>query len=329
MWKMLFAVFLASAGLVLAEGVSSSTEPKNNSSWKEDYTVGPGDSFRIQLYGKVDTLRTSVAIQPDGTITYLQAQNIPVDGMTIEELRQAIQKSLESSYKNIEVLVQPVALQSKRFFVLGRVVTKGAFVLDHPITVVEAVAQARGFETGILDPNTAGIADLSRSFLVRHGKRLNVNFEKLFLQGDFSQNVQIEPDDYLYFPSSENKEVYVLGAVGRPGKLDYLPGASVVAAITAGGGFLPEAFRDRVLIVRGSLNDPETIVVDVNDVLKGRAKDVILQPKDIVYVSTRPWKIAEDLLDVATSAFITSMMNAWSGKNVIIGRDHILGQIEP
>lgn len=330
MWKVFIFIMFGFCLAALAEdNPPIVTRPEPGISWTEEYTVGPGDTFSIELYGKPETKRLVVPIQPDGTVTFLQAQNISVQGLTVEGMRAELQKSLSNYFKNGEVIVQPVTMQSKRFFVLGRVVTKGAFVLDHPITVVEAVAQAKGFETSLLDPNTAGIADLSRSFIVRNGKKLSVNFEKLFLEGDFTQNVSIEPNDYIFFPSAESKEVYVLGAVNQPGKLDYLPGASVMAAISAGGGFRQEAFRDNVLIIRGSLNHPETIVVDCNNILKGRDHDVKLQPKDIIYVSTRPWRIAEDLLDLATQSFVASCMNAWAGKNIILGRDHVLPQIQP
>jgi protein involved in polysaccharide export with SLBB domain len=305
--------------------ISSGAAP----SWKDHYTVGPGDTFRIEIYGKIETIRPAVTIQPDGTITYLQAQNIHVDGQTIEEMRLAVQKSLDQYFKNIEVIVQPVKLLSKNYFVLGRVTTKGAFVLDRPITIVEAVARAKGFESGPAEPSVAGLADLSRSFLVRNGKHMPVNFEKLFLEGDFSQNLEIEPNDYLYFPSSVAREIYVVGAVVRPGRFDYMPGGSCIAAITAGGGYTDNAFRERVLIIRGSLNDPETIVVDTNDILKGRAKDVILQPKDIVFVSTRPWKIAEDLLDSAVTVFIDSVITTWTGRNIIINRRDVLPEFNP
>lgn len=303
--------------------------PSPGTSWTEEYTVGAGDIFNIELYGKPETRRLSIPIQPDGTITFMQAQNINVQGMTIEGMRSLLQKTLSGFFKNSEVIVTPVALQSKRYFILGRVVQKGAFVLDHPITIVEAVAAAHGFETSILDPNTAGIADLSRSFIVRNGEKLDVNLEKLFLEGDFSQNRHIEPNDYLFFPSAENKEIYVLGAVNRPGKVDYLAGTTTMGAIASAAGFNNEAFRDNVLVIRGSLNNPETFVVDCNNILKGRERDLKLQPKDIVYIATRPWKIAEDLFDVASRAFVASVANTWAGKNIILGRGHILPQIEP
>ena len=330
MWKVLAFIITGLCLTALAEDQPDMVaRPAPGVSWTEEYTVGPSDIVSIELYGKPETKRPTVPIQPDGTVTFMQAQNVNVQGMTIEGMRAELQKSLASYFKNSEVIVQPVTLQSKRYFILGRVVQKGAFVLDHPITIVEAVAQARGFETSLLDPNTAGIADLSRSFVVRNGEKLKVNLEKLFLDGDFSQNIHIEPSDYLFFPSAESKEVYVLGAVGRPGRLDYLPGATCMAAIASASGFLPEAFRDNVLIIRGSLNDPETIVVDCNNILKGRDRDVRLQSKDIIYVSTRPWRIAEDLLDTASRAFVQSVANTWAGKNIILGRDHILPQINP
>ena len=49
-------------------------------------------------------------------------------------------------------------------------------------------------------------------------------------------------------------------------------------------GFTREADLSRVHIVRGSLSNPQLIVVDFKDVLQGRAQDVPLEPNDIVYV---------------------------------------------
>ena len=54
---------------------------------------------------------------------------------------------------------------------------------------------------------------MKRSFVVRQGKCLPVNFEKLLINGDLSQNIYLEPDDFIYFPSAAARDVYVLGAV--------------------------------------------------------------------------------------------------------------------
>ena len=67
------------------------------------------------------------------------------------------------------------------------------------------------------------VADFSRSFHMRQGRRYPLNFENLFLNGDLSQNLALEPGDYLSFPGANVKEVYVLGEVRQPGAVHYMP----------------------------------------------------------------------------------------------------------
>jgi hypothetical protein len=45
-------------------------------------------------------------------------------------------------------------------------------------------------------------------------------------------------------------------------------------------------------------------------------RDFRLQPKDIVYVSRRPWVKAEELLDEAAASFIQGAITTWAGVNV-------------
>src|SRR5207253_11065428 len=87
-------------------------------------------------------------------------------------------------------------------------------------------------------------------------------------------------------------------------------------AIASRGGVGEKAFRQRVLIVRGSLNRPQTLVLIVSDILKARSLDVKLEPRDIVYVSRRPWYKAEELLQSAISEFLRAAVVGWTGRDV-------------
>ena len=77
-----------------------------------------------------------------------------------------------------------------------------------------------------------------------------------------------------------------------------------MSVIAARGGFTPEAFRSRVLVVRGSVTHPQTFVVDAAAILSAKKPDFKLQAKDIVYVSKSPWVKAEEVLDTVATAFI-------------------------
>jgi hypothetical protein len=70
------------------------------------------------------------------------------------------------------------------------------------------------------------------------------------------------------------------------------------------------------VVVRGSLNHPLTYVVDTWAAVDARARDFALEAKDIVYVHSRPFIRAEELLDIAATAFIQSATAAWVGKGV-------------
>jgi protein involved in polysaccharide export with SLBB domain len=295
---------------------SQDQTPAPAASWRDRYTLGPGDIFDFSLYGKPELDRGQVFVRPDGRIGYLQASDVMATGLTIDELRSAIEAKLTEYHHNPRVIITPVELRSKHYVVLGKVVDKGVFALDQPITIIEAVARARGVETGLFEGNTVELADLPRSFIVRNKSRLPVDFEKLFFEGDLSQNVQIEPGDFIYFASAISNDVFVLGEVGQPGVLGFTPRLTALGCITVRGGFSKAAYRSRVLIVRGSLQKPQVIVVNVNDVLAGKAPDVALMPKDIIYVSRRPWILAEELTDMVINTFLSSMTSSWTDRNL-------------
>ena len=284
--------------------------------WQERYTVGAGDIFNLRIYGRTDSIRTYVPVGPDGRISFLEAQSVPVAGLTVDEMRAKLDGELGKFYRNARTVITPVEWRSKKYYLLGAVVDRGAYTLDRPLTIIEAVARARGIDTGLYEHNTVELADMKRSFIVRNGQRLPVDFEKLFTHGDLTQNILIEPGDYVYFPSGTVNEIYLLGAVSSQGPLGLTAENTLVGVLTVRGGILPTAYKQRVLVVRGSLQKPQTFVVNLAAILSGREKDFILQPKDIVYVGEKPWQRAQDLLQIALNAYVQGMTTAWVGNNI-------------
>jgi protein involved in polysaccharide export with SLBB domain len=286
----------------------SANVPAKRARWQERLTLGAGDTLNLALFGMPDTAQKEVPIGPDGRLTFLQARDIQAAGLTIDELRVKLDAALAGFYQNPRTIITPGLFRSKKYFVLGAVPNRGVFALDRPLTVVEALARAGGLETGVYQRNTVELADLQHSFLIRDHKRMAVDFERLFQHGDLSQNVALEPDDYLYFALATANEIYVLGEVTSPGLAAFLPHSTAISAISARGGFTARSYKSRVLVVRGSLNRPETFIVDASAILAGKAPDFKLQPKDIVYVHVSPWIKASEIVDAAATAFIQGVV---------------------
>lgn len=306
-------------GLLAAPPTGATPEnktPSSPTSWRARYELGPGDVINFSLFGRPELDRPGFRIAPDGTISYLQAQNINVAGLTIDEARLAIEKGLSSNFRAPRVIITPQEVGSKRFTILGKVINKGVVTLERPITLVEAIANAGGIETGLFERNTIELADLDRSFVSRKGQQLPVDFRRLLNEGDMKQNIEIEPNDFIFIASTITNDYYVIGAVVNPGVQGLTPDATVVSAISRRGGLTDRAWTDRVLVVRGSFTKPEAFVVNLKDVLAAKEKDFKLQPKDIVFISERPWIVAEDVLKLALSAFATSASSTWVNINV-------------
>jgi protein involved in polysaccharide export with SLBB domain/capsular polysaccharide biosynthesis protein len=300
-----------------ADGSFSIVSPAQRAAWQEHLTLGPGDVLRIGLYGEPVTARAEVTVQPDGRINFLEAHDVVANGLTIDQLRQELDGKLGEFRREPRTMITPVAFRSKKYHMLGLVSQKGSFTLDRPMTVVEAVARARGFETSATSGDVVELADLQHAFLIRNGQRKAVDFDRLFSAGDLSQNIPVEPGDYFYFPPADLREVYVLGQVMHPGPATLSDRSTSLRAIATRGGFTKKAWRDRVLVVRGSMSNPQPMTVNLNDVLEGRAPDIALEPHDIIYVAARPWSKAEELLDEAASSFAQSFVIYWASDNVV------------
>src|SRR5439155_10335279 len=118
--------------------------------------------------------------------------------------------------------------------------------------------------------------DLRRSFVIRQGKLLPVDFDRLLRKGDLSQNIYLQPDDFVYIPSAVAREVYVLGAVGQPKAVPYNEELTLVGAIASTLGTIHDAYWWNVAIVRGSLAQPKVAVVNYKSIIHGQDPDIKL-----------------------------------------------------
>jgi polysaccharide export outer membrane protein len=297
-------------------GAATNCPPVKLAPWQERLILGPGDILNLVIYDQPATSR-QILVGPDGRFNYLQANNIEATGLTVDELRAKLEQIMAQYYLAPTLVINPEAFNSKKYILLGNIKQKGMFPLTKPVTLVEAIARGGGFENA----NNFVAADYAKSFVVRKEepesfKRLPIDFEALFLRGDLSQNVSLAPDDYVYIAPLDIKEVYVLGEVGGPGFLPFNRETSVLQAVIQRGGFTAKAYRQRVLLVRGSLQQPTTIVVNTAAIMDGRAPDLPLKAGDIIYVSRKPWSYAQELLETAITAYISSAVVTWTGRSV-------------
>lgn len=278
------------------------------------FTLGPGDRLDIELQGETNSL-TQTTVGPDGKIYFYLLPGLDVWGLTLGQARSAMEQQLGQYMRGApQVNVVLRSVESKRVWLLGRFQQPGLYNMSTPITLLEAIAMAGGSQSfagqkQISEGGPIGedLADLQHSFIVRNGKMIPVDFNALLNKGDLSQNIYLQPDDFVYFSPAYTKEVYVLGAVTQPKPVQYVQGLTLLGAISGAYGTVRDAYLAHVTIIRGSLSKPEVSFVNYYDIVNGRALDVELQPHDIVYIPLTPYRYLRKYLDVALDTFVSSV----------------------
>jgi protein involved in polysaccharide export with SLBB domain len=287
-----------------------------------EYRLGPGDVVDIEMLGDVNTQTTSV-VGPDGKIYFYLLPGIDVWGLTINQARQRLMQGMQTLVRE----QQPVSVtlrksESQRLWILGRLNKPGIYSMTGPMTLLDALSEAGGPApaanafSALARPTAAGYsrgtaddaADLKRAFIIRDGHSLRVDFNRLLREGDMSQNIYLQPNDFVYLPSETIGNVHVLGAVQSPRAVDYVNQLTLLQALAqAGGPLRRDAHLSQVAIVRGSLSQPRVATVDVSAILAGQAPDIALEPQDIVFVPEGPYRVLTRYVDMILDTFVRTV----------------------
>lgn len=300
------------------------------------FTLGPGDQLDAEILGTADS-RQTVTVGPDGKVYFNMLPGMDVWGLTLSQAKALLETDLQKYISSASISMTLRTVSSKQVWVLGRLNKPGVYPMAGPTTLLESIALAGGTARSLSDVTTEELADLRHSFVVRQGTMLPVDFHRLLREGDMSQNIFLQPDDFVYVPSALAQEVYVLGAVKLPRAIAFGDRMTLVSAMAHAWGpqkydflaqvdpgpFTKDAYLSHVAIVRGSLATPQIAVVNFNDIVKGRAPDVRLEPGDIIYVPNSPYTTLKRYVNMVLNTFVTTIAAnegiRWGGGQVGVG----------
>lgn len=274
----IFSIFLVAIviiGLVSPGVVFSNIEqPKN-----KDYSVGPGDRLKIQVWGH-DDLNRIVEVTADGTFSFPFIGKVQALGKNVFVLESILVERLSDGFLVApQVSVSVSEYNNKKVFLFGEVVRPGSYVLKADMRLLELISDAGGFTsrrgptcTVVRTPERSNDAEPVAIEDAAGHEIITINLTKL-TNGDPQENIVIVPNDSIYISTAER--IFVTGEVKRPGEIEYWEGMTVRQAISMAGGGTPKAAIGRVRIVR--MNDGREIEI------KPQPGDSIL-PNDILKI---------------------------------------------
>src|SRR6266704_4123702 len=107
------------------------------------YVVGPGDSLSIDLWGGVSQ-RLPRTVDREGRVALPEVGPVLVAGRTLGEAQEIVQRALRTQFRDVSADVSLLRLRSVRVYVVGDVISPGAYDVSSLSTPLNALFVAGG-----------------------------------------------------------------------------------------------------------------------------------------------------------------------------------------
>jgi polysaccharide biosynthesis/export protein len=269
-----------------------------------DYQVGIGDVLSIMVYGRSD-LSTGLSgglsaggtaggikgsrVDGSGNILIPLAGPVHVAGMTVGAIRETVEAALRKFIKEPSVVVEVAEYRSKPIYLLGQFRTPGVHYMDRPMTFLQGITLGNGFDASA---NMRGVR------LLRDKKIASVDVYSLIMDGRIEQNVWLKPGDMVFVPDNRAQNVFVFGAVTKPGPIPMVQGRmNLLEAIATADPRSVGSELEHVRIIRSlTTTTGELLVVDVAKIRRGETLAMQLVEGDVVYVPKNAFATWNDAL---------------------------------
>jgi protein involved in polysaccharide export with SLBB domain len=191
-------------------------EPSVNIPAPKNYVVGPGDEIVISLWGATQMVH-KLTVAKDGSIYIPDVGLVPVNGLTLKDLKIRLYDRLSKVYSSLAVDVKSQGgtsldvstgrLRSVKVYVLGEINKPGGYTLPSLSTAFTVLYYSGG-------PTLNG--SLRTVKILRDGRTVSeIDVYNYLLKGDKSFDINLEDGDIIFVPPA-GKRVAAAGSILRP-----------------------------------------------------------------------------------------------------------------
>jgi polysaccharide export outer membrane protein len=256
--------------------------PFSTNNERRAYHIKPGDRIEISVWG--ENMDRDLIVSPDGTVAYLLIGEVFVLNKTFKQVEEQITTRLSPFIIDPKVTVLGKSYEGNYVSILGAVSKPGRQIVNNNDRVLDVITRAEGLKFSELGDAQGEIANLKGAYLSRNGQQISIDFTSLLYEGDMSQNIPVRIGDFIYIPSAIGQHVYVTGEVNSPSAIPFRGRPTLLQAITQSGGINIQAHRRRIMLVRGSLDNPQITEFNFQKIMVGQSPNPFLNPGDIIHV---------------------------------------------
>jgi len=245
----------AAFGYDLFAGQPTTFAPITDIPVSSDYVLGPGDSLKVNLYGK-ESQFFELMVDQEGQTYIPDLGPMSLAGLSFAEAKVKIHEVIDQKMIGVKVSVSMGQLRSIRVFVLGEAKLPGSYVVSSFSTMTNAL---------VLSGGVSELGSLRNIQLKRKGKLVQtLDVYDLLLKGDTSGDAQLKSGDVVFIPPV-GAQVGIKGQVKRPAYYELKGEGRVVDLLGYAGGMLTSAYPQGASLMRvNELNEREFLNLDLS-----------------------------------------------------------------
>lgn len=253
---------------------------------QSDFVIGPNDELEVKVWG-LDDMNQINRVTPRGTFRMPLLGELELAGMSLREAEafvagKLIEAGLLRENQRDRVTIHIREYVSRRVSVDGAVNRAGHIELVGHKTLLSVLSEAGG-----LNDRAGKTAIVYRTGADGKTSTMIVDLEELYYGGRADLDLELQPGDRIIVPFVKQVRVFVEGAVGRPGPVQYPKDETMtlLKAIVSAGGTTDRANESRVQIHRRTPDgQTKTFTVNLKRIKRGKDPDPVLMENDIITV---------------------------------------------
>lgn len=188
-------VLLVGSGLAQQPAPGADAAPSVN----DTYRIRSGDKLSVKFLYHPELNEPSVVVRPDGFITLSMIDEVMARGLTVVELKAAIEKAYSESLLKPVVAINLIEYVAQRVYVGGQVAKPGSYELRAGHTLMQFIILAGGFTR---DANRKMVLH-ARPIGEGKLKMTTFNVAQMLSDSKAVQEVLLQDGDYVFVPDSK------------------------------------------------------------------------------------------------------------------------------
>jgi len=236
------------------------------------FVLGPEDIIEISVWGNKE-FAGDLPVRPDGKISIPLIGDVKVEKLTPTQVKNLVTQKLRKFITDASVTVFVKEINSINISIAGAVNLPGTYKVNRPITLLHLFSLSQGFTDK---------ADLKNSFLLRKGKKMDIDLYALVRKGVISQNVWLMPNDLIFIKDNFENRVNVAGEVIEPQVITFQDELTVLSAILIAKGLTDKAdLKNSFLLRKGKKMDIDFYALVKNGAI---SQNIWLMPNDLIFI---------------------------------------------